>query len=193
MQLLEALALSLARGDRVACLVGLDLKDLRDPVVPHPLCHKPEDVQLVSPRQLGEKLGDQQAVFAGERELLRSLVCAACLLGGVDRGGVVGEDLLVAALVAVEVQRALLDARPERVAEMLFVVVGAAQQREQGLLVDVLELLRAQAPALPEATSDPQLAVPAPVEDRLDLPSLERRAGSRQRCPRCRGVGRLAL
>jgi hypothetical protein len=41
---------------------------------------------------------------------------------------------------------------------MLLAVVGAVEQHDRGLLIEILELLVAQAPALRERACEPQLA-----------------------------------
>jgi hypothetical protein len=123
-QLLEALALSLTGGDGATRLGDRHPFLAGYPVVPHPLCHQPEHATLHR-GELGQELGDQQTVLASERDLLGALLVATGRREGVDRSGILGEDLLTRALVAVQVQRALPDAAIQRPAEVLFVSVGA--------------------------------------------------------------------
>jgi hypothetical protein len=56
-----------------------------------------------------------------------------------------------------QAQSALLYAHPQSVAEVLLAVIRPAVESLRGVLVDFLELLGAQSPALREAAGDPQL------------------------------------
>src|ERR1035441_2425026 len=70
--------------------------------------------------------------------------------------------------VAVQAQSALLDPVPWRVAKGLQAVIRPAVESDRRFLVDVLELLLAQSPALHEAAGNTQLpALPFP-EDLTD-------------------------
>ena len=90
------------------------------------------------------------------------------------------EDLPAAAFVAVQVQRALLDPVPQRVAKVLLAVIRAAVESERRLLVEVLELLGAQPAALREAAGDPQLPR-LPFARGSDRPAAEPNARCRAR------------
>jgi hypothetical protein len=69
----------------------------------------------------------------------------------------VGEDLPASALVSVQVQRAMLQAGPKRVSQVLLGLIWPTEQSDGRLLIDVLQLLAAQPAALRKAARDPNL------------------------------------
>jgi len=73
-------------------------------------------------------------------------------------GSTVSEDLATAAFVAVQAQGTVLNSRPQSVAKVLLALIRPAVESQCRFLVDVLELLGAQPPALRKAAGDPQLA-----------------------------------
>jgi hypothetical protein len=82
---------------------------------------------------------------------------------------VLSEDLAAAPLIPVHVQCAELQSLPQRIAKVLLIQIRSPEEGHDHLLVDVLELLCAQTPALREATGDSQLAGP-PFPENLPDP-----------------------
>ncbi len=154
---LEALALSLARAHSVARLVDRDAEQRADAPVAHALRQQHED-PLLGIRELGEELGDDQSVLARERGVLWCVLVGPRLCPELDLRRALREDLAATALIAVKVQRAMLEPLSQRVSQVLLVVVGAGDECERGLLVEILELLAAETPALGEAAGDADLA-----------------------------------
>ena len=122
---LEALALSLAGARGFARLVDRDAEQRRDRAVAHALGHQPEHAPLEL-CQLGQELGDDQSVLvAAAPRALGSLCSSRRLALRCSPGACCAEDLAAAALVAVQVQRAVLDPPAQRVAQMLLAVERA--------------------------------------------------------------------
>jgi hypothetical protein len=115
----------------------------------------------------------------GERGGLGGALNLARLGHQMQAGSAAGKDLAASAFVAVHPQGTVLQSRPQRVAKVLLAVVRPAVESQRRLLVDVLELLGAQSPALRKAAGDSQLAgLPFP-EDLTDPLRAECPPGTR--------------
>jgi hypothetical protein len=120
---LEALALSLTGSRRSASLVDGDPECRCNRAVSHPLGQETEH-SLLSARQLAQELRDDEAVLVPERRLLGPLIILARLGHPIDAWGALGEDLPPPALVAMQVQSAVLQSPAQSVTEVLLAHVA---------------------------------------------------------------------
>jgi hypothetical protein len=145
------LALFLTGSCGVTRHVDLDAENLRDQPVLHALGQQPEH-PLLKRAQLGQELRDDKPVLTDQCRALGAVV--ARLLEHIDDRAALGKNLAAATLVAMEVQRTVLEPSPQRMAKMLLAGISALQKHLYRVLVDVLKLLGCEAPALAEAACD---------------------------------------
>lgn len=107
-QQLEPLALSLERARGFASPVGIDGENRGDYGVTHPICGKRKHASLEL-RELGEELDHDQPILMDQCGALRFPLGVAHLREGTYLRRVLVEDFPAPALVATQVQRAMLE------------------------------------------------------------------------------------